>query len=81
MILNVSYSGYFAETASLNFISYEEVKFIEAEAANRTRDSSDVAAFNSIKTILTIEHNTSLPATSSASRSTTLLTEILEEKK
>jgi len=80
VILNVSNTGYFAETASMNIISYEEVKLIEAEAANRTGDTGDVAAFNSVRTLLAAEYSASFPATSSASGSAALLTEILEEK-
>jgi|TARA_B110000971_G_C20028518_1_gene510168 hypothetical protein len=80
VILNVSNTGYFAETASMNVISYEEVKLIEAEAANRVGDSGDIAAFNSVRTLLATEYNASFPATSSASGSAALLTEILEEK-
>jgi hypothetical protein len=80
VILNVSNSGYFAETASMNLISYEEVKLIEAEAANRTGDAGDVAAFNEIRAHLATTYGGSFPATASASGSAALLNEILEEK-
>jgi len=80
VILNVSNSGYFAETASMNLISYEEVKLIEAEAANRTGDPGDVAAFNEIRAHLATTYGGSFPATASASGSAALLNEILEEK-
>lgn len=80
VILNVSGSGYFAETASMNIISYEEVLLIEAEAANRTGDNGDVAAFNEIRAHLATKYDASFPSTSSASGSSALLKEILEEK-
>ena len=80
VILNVTNTGYFAETAPMNMISYEEVKLIEAEAANRIGDGSDVTAFNAVRTHLAAEYNASFPLTASASGSTALLTEILEEK-
>ncbi len=80
LILNVSNTGYFAETASMNLISYQEVKLIEAEAANRTGDAGDVAAFNAVRSFLATEYNASFPPTASASGSAALLMEILEEK-
>ena len=78
--LNVSTTGYFAETASMNIISYEEVKLIEAEAANRTGDAGDVTAFNEVRAHLATKYTASFPATGSASGSATLLKEIIEEK-
>jgi hypothetical protein len=89
IILNVSNSGYFAETASMNIISYEEVKLIEAEAANRTNDASDVTAFNELRSHLSTKYSDAnatppiiadFPATTSASGSAALLSEIVEEK-
>lgn len=77
---NVTNSGVFAETASMNLISYEEVKLIEAEAANRTGDAGDVTAFNEIRGHLATQYGGSFPDTASASGSAALLMEILEEK-
>lgn len=77
---NVSSTGVFAETASMNIISYEEVKLIEAEAANRTGDAGDVTAFNEVRAHLATVYGGSFPATASASGSAALLAEILEEK-
>ena len=77
---NVTTTGVFAETAPMNLISYEEVKLIEAEAANRTGDAGDVAAFNAVRTHLATEYGGSFPDTASASGSAALLMEILEEK-
>ena len=77
---NVTTTGVFAETASMNLISYEEVKLIEAEAANRTGDAGDVTAFNEIRDYLAGEYNGLFPATISASGSAALLSEIMEEK-
>ena len=77
---NVSGTGVFAETASMNLISYEEVKLIEAEAANRTNDAGDVTAFNEIRAYLAGQYGGSFPDTASASGSSALLMEILEEK-
>jgi hypothetical protein len=56
VILNESNTGYFTETTSMNLISYEEVKFIGAEAENRTGDSVDVAGFNTVRTLLAAEY-------------------------
>lgn len=80
MTLNTSTTGYFAETASMNIISYEEVKLIEAEAANRTGDAGDITAFNEVRAHLATKYSASFPATASASASAALLKEILEEK-
>jgi hypothetical protein len=77
---NVSGSGVFAETASMNIISYEEVKLIEAEAANRSGDAGDVTAFNEIRGYLATQYGGSFPDTASASGSAALLMEVLEEK-
>lgn len=77
---NTSSSGVFAETASMNIISYEEVKLIEAEAANRSGDTGDVTAFNLVRAHLSTKYSASFPATASASGSPELLKEILEEK-
>lgn len=77
---NVSTTGVYAETASMNIISYEEVKLIEAEAANRTGDAGDIAAFNEVRGHLASQYGGSFPDTASASGSTALLMEILEEK-
>ncbi|NNE32157.1 MAG: RagB/SusD family nutrient uptake outer membrane protein [Winogradskyella sp.] len=77
---NVTVNGVFAETASMNIISYEEVKLIEAEAANRTGDPGDVAAFNEVRSYLASVYNSSFPPTTSVTGSTDLLREILEEK-
>ncbi len=77
---NTSSTGVFAETASMNIISYEEVKLIEAEAANRTGDPGDVAAFDEVRAHLATTFGGSFPATASASGSAALLAEILEEK-
>jgi hypothetical protein len=86
---NVSGTGVFAETASMNLISYEEVKLIEAEAANRTSDAGDVAAFNEVRAHLATKYSDAdamppvvadFPDTVSASGSAALLMEILEEK-
>lgn len=77
---NTSSTGVFAETAPMNLISYEEVKLIEAEAANRTGDAGDVTAFNEVRTHLAGLFGGSFPATASASGSAALLGEILEEK-
>ncbi|MAD96602.1 MAG: RagB/SusD family nutrient uptake outer membrane protein [Flavobacteriaceae bacterium] len=80
VILNVADSGYFGEIKSMNLISYEEVKLIEAEAANRTGDAGDVAAFNEVRAHLATTYGGSFPPTAAASGSNTLLLEILEEK-
>lgn len=77
---NTSSTGVFAETASMNLISYEEVKLIEAEAANRTGDTGDVTAFNEVRSYLATKYSGSFPATASTTGSTDLLMEILEEK-
>ncbi|MCA0154016.1 SusD/RagB family nutrient-binding outer membrane lipoprotein [Winogradskyella vincentii] len=77
---NVTNDGVFAETAPMNIISYEEVKLIEAEAANRTNDAGDVTAFNEVRAFLATEYGSSFPATTSASGSNALLMEIVEEK-
>ena len=77
---NVTDSGVFAETAPMNIISYEEVKLIEAEAANRTNDAGDVTAFNELRGYLATQYGSSFPDTASASGSAGLLMEILEEK-
>ena len=75
-----SAGGVFAETAPMNLISYEEVKLIEAEAANRTGDAGDVTAFNQVRAYLATKYSGLFPATVSASGSPALLREILEEK-
>lgn len=77
---NTSSTGVFAETAAMNLISYEEVKLIEAEAANRTGDTGDVTAFNEVRSYLATKYSGSFPATASTTGSTDLLMEILEEK-
>ncbi|QMU63975.1 MAG: RagB/SusD family nutrient uptake outer membrane protein [Flavobacteriaceae bacterium] len=56
---NTSNTGVFAETAPMNLISYEEVKLIEAEAANRTGDAGDVTAFNEVRAHLFLKFNPS----------------------
>ena len=64
----------------MNIISYEEVKLIEAEAANRTSDpGGDVKAFNDVRKYLATKYSASFPDTASASGSPDLLKEILEE--
>lgn len=80
VILNNDIGAKFGEVTSMNLISYEEVKLIEAEAANRTGDPGDVAAFNEVRAHLATTYGGSFPATASASGSAALLTEILEEK-
>ncbi|EDP72114.1 hypothetical protein FBALC1_13472 [Flavobacteriales bacterium ALC-1] len=77
---NVTDTGVFAETAPMNIISYEEVKLIEAEAANRTGDAGDVTAFNELRGYLASQYGGSFPDTASASASAALLMEIIEEK-
>jgi hypothetical protein len=78
--LNVANDGYFGETVPMNIISYEEVKLIEAEAANRTGDAGDVTAFNELRAHLASRFGGSFPDTASASGSADLLKEIIEEK-
>ena len=77
---NTSTTAVFAETASMNIISFEEVKLIEAEAANRTKDAGDVTAFNAVRAHLATNYGASFPMTTSASGSPELLKKILEEK-
>ena len=78
---NTAAGGVFAETAPMNIISYREVKLIEAEAANRTGNASDVSAFNAVRLDLEAQfEGGSFPATISSSGSKDLLKEILEEK-
>ena len=78
---NTAAGGVFAETAPMNIISYREVKLIEAEAANRTGNASDVTAFNAVRLDLEAQfEGGSFPATISSSGSKDLLKEILEEK-
>jgi len=76
---NVTETGIFAQTASFPVISYEEVKLIEAEAAQRTGDDAGArTAFNAVRTALATQYGAAFPAT--ASTGETLLKEIIEEK-
>ena len=78
---NTSTNGVFAETAPMNIISYREVKLIEAESANRIGDPGDLIAFNEIRKDLERQYDgASFPESNSASGSTDLLKEIIEEK-
>lgn len=76
---NVTETGVFAQTASFPILSYEEVKLIEAEAAQRTGDDAGArTAFNAVRTALEAQYDAAFPATVSSGE--TLLKEIIEEK-
>ncbi|WP_299673791.1 SusD/RagB family nutrient-binding outer membrane lipoprotein [uncultured Tenacibaculum sp.] len=75
---NTTSTGVFGQTQSFPLISYEEVKLIEAEAANRTGDTGDVTAFNEVRDALAAQYGGSFPHSTSSGN--TLLREIIEEK-